>query len=413
VLRGSRPGRRPWADCPLGASRRGLLLGRDSLGETHWGDIRIKAAKITGDKDMYGGARLRWAVTVVATALSALALLAHAAGAGAARHRQAHHHAPRKHHAAKRCKRGLVLRTTTRKRHGRKVRVERCVKRKTAESDTPGAVFPVPVPVPAVLAVHIVPSLGRLPYDPLGATVGVSAAASVSPLPEGGISLFVDGVGQCVVPVGGSTTSGECLVRFPAIGPNRLQALYAAGPASNVIAATARETVPFELEPLGVTSSAVVEDEAFAPPHEECEQALIDAHECSRLLLGRITIAANRSPAGAEGSELVSVGAPVCRWFELRASCGAQWSGGPLWSEGWGRLVLYEWAEGEARGLVVNGTLPRQTKSERLEDARDAWQTLEANDLDPHAQYLARARFVTNLTGYASSEPTTPLTLLP
>lgn len=310
--------------------------------------------------------------------------------------------------AARHCKRGYVRKAMTRRVHGKKVKVETCVKRKqkpakrTTTTTTTTSTTSTASPT---LGVHIDTSLTRLPYEPLRALVKVSASASVSPLPEGSIDLYVDGLGECVLPVGGSTSGGECLVLFPGLGQNKLGALYVL----NVLTPTTevREAVTVDVEPLAVTTSTAIEDAPFSAPHEECEAKLVEAHECDRLLLGTITVRGGRSPANAEGSDSVVVGAPVCEWWEEYASCETRLE------EGWSPLVLYEWAEGERRGLVVDPSLPQETKAEHEGRLGSAWSTLRDHALDSEATYQAHTRFTASELGYSASEPAAPLTLLP
>jgi len=312
------------------------------------------------------------------------------------------------------CRQGYVRKTVKVQRHGREIRVERCVRRPTRRPSAQGkspAAPAAPNAASPVLGVHIDTALSRLPYQPLRATVNVSASASVSPLPEGSIDLFVDGVGECVVPVGATTSGGECLVGFSGLGENKLEAIYALADQSPT--REVREAVTIDLGPLAVSTGTAVEDEAFPSPHEECEAALIEAHECDRLLLGKITVLASRTPANAEGGDWLTVEAPVCESWDGHASCGTRWPGGPSLHEGWGRLVFYEWAEGERRGLVVDPSLPRETKAEHAGAVGPAWVTIEGGALNSEASYEARTKFVTDLTGYAASESATPLTLLP
>jgi hypothetical protein len=307
--------------------------------------------------------------------------------------------------STRRCRHGYARKTATHKRHGRKVRVVKCIKRRHKPTRRTGLPSTSSTASAPALAVHISPGLGRLPWDPLRADVAVSASASVSPLPEGGISVYVDGAGQCVVPVGAATSGGECLVSFSAIGAHRIEALYALGP-SVTQTVEVREAITIGLEPLSVTTSTTVTDEAFASPQQECEVALVEAHKCDRLLLGRITVTSGRSPAGAEGSNLLVVNAPVCAWSGASAACGAP-------NGGWGKFVVYEWAEGSARGLVVDPSLPLETRAEHEGGAGAPWSVLEGGALTPGTAYQAHTEFLAGLPGYAAVEPATALTLLP
>lgn len=309
-------------------------------------------------------------------------------------------------HARVHCKRGYVAHIVKHRRHHRVVRRVHCVKVRTHTA--PKRVVPPPVERHVVLHAHLDPSFTRNPANPFQVTYAFSASATAeariastepTPLPEGVLSLYNDGLLACSINVGGSTTEGHCPVTYAALGRHTVTTIYSSGPTS------ATETDVENVEPLKVTLNLSISGEAFSPAHAECE----GPGECNRFMLGRITVsgAALGEAGPPNGKVNVIVRAPVCSWAEYTYGCNQG-------SEAEEAMSIYEWTtlkpgteEPEAVGLTSNPTLPAANSPQ--------WSTLLENPLTltglMSEAYVTEAVFTA--PGYAATEVKSPLLVPP
>ena len=171
-----------------------------------------------------GGPLVKVVVVFAALMLLALALLAHDAVGYVPKH-------------GKRCHHGYVTKHRVVKRHGHRRRVRVCVKRHSGATPSPSR--------RTVLHAHLDPTFTRDPGDPFRVTYQFSASATSeavasaslasasveesTPLPSGVLSLYSDGSLECAINVGGSSDSGECPVRYAALGQHRVTTIYTSG----------------------------------------------------------------------------------------------------------------------------------------------------------------------------------------
>lgn len=152
--------------------------------------------------------------------------------------------------------------------------------------------------------------------------------------------------------------------------------------------------------PSTITDTAVVSEETYATPIEECEPELIAAHRCARLLVGSVTITGVATPA-AYGYSWIDAGVAACGWI-FGAECV---------TGGWSPLTLYVWRTLPTRykahtGLTTYPRLPLETEEEQ-ETAKlsGAWATLFDGALS--GTFEAQALFRSTDVGYVVSEPLT------
>lgn len=195
-----------------------------------------------------------------------------------------------------RCPHGKVRKTITVKarRHRHLVKVHKvvCVKRKHALAmpvkDTPTPTAPAPV---IKLHAHLDPSFTRDPSNPFKVTYAYSASATSgavsapansepTPLPEGVLALYNDGLLACSINVGATTTGGDCPVTYSKLGEHTVTTIYQSGSTS------ATETSVENIEPF---STKVVVTYAYTHKEQSCPPQP-SPYECEGTILGQLTV---------------------------------------------------------------------------------------------------------------------------
>ncbi len=213
--------------------------------------------------------------------------------------------------------------TVKKREHGRTVKAKKtfCVyvatKKAPVKATTPATATPAPTtvtpstPVAVVtLDAHLDPSFTQDPSNPLAVTYSYSASATetingvtspASNLPSGVLNLYSEGLLKCSMNVGGSITSGECLIVYTQTGAHTVVVQYLSGTNS---ATTGNEMEM--IEPFSTTTKAEV-------VRQSCETLSLGQGEACTYLI-------SVSVVGQTGSSLTQADGPVAINLEALAS---------------------------------------------------------------------------------------------
>jgi len=295
------------------------------------------------------------------------------------------------------------------------------------------------------LKAHLDPSFTRDPSDPFKVTYAYSASATVetaalataaitesTPLPEGVLSLYNDGLLACSINVGGSATGGECPVAYSKLGEHTVTTIYSSG------ATSATETSVENIETL---KGNITLNVAYVPlahsTREEGESGCSWeewAHGgsggstigCKRWVLGYIEVHGTlNDEAGASlGVPWLTINAPSCSWTANSYGCGN--GGSNTEFTVWATTTKAEWCEesvceehGEriAEVGLLSGIekLPTTTQGGRCNNTGCIWDEVQQGHLSiaslEGSDYSAMSGY--NAAGYSVAEAKAPISFIP